>query len=400
MSHPFDKSSIENISGTGFISNNTVTLLYKGSESFECIFSSIEKATDFISLQFYIFRNDETGKELAGLLKKKAKEGIKVFILYDHFGSLWTPQSFWKDLAETGIRIRASRPFVWSSPLHYPHRDHRKLIIIDGIKAFTGGFNIGNEYSGLYLKRKGKAWRDTGIMLEGPVASELFKTFQMTWQAMGGRHLILQKLLHRPLPDLLQDTLPVHLKNTSENSDLPVIPIFASSSRGRRKLRKLLYYSINNAQDSILLTTAYFIPSRRMLDSLEEAVNRGVTVKLLLSGRSDVAAAHYAGRSFYERLLNRGVKIFNYQGEVLHAKSYIFDGCWSIVGSANLDFLSLRRNDEGNVGILNEDFGKRMKCVFEEDIESSVEIKEETWKKRLLSDRLKEMFFVLFRRKL
>ncbi|MBI5193520.1 MAG: hypothetical protein HZA08_08790 [Nitrospirae bacterium] len=400
MIHPFDKSSIENISGNRFIGGNTVTLLYKGSESFECIFSSIEKAQDFISLQFYIFRNDETGRELAGLLKKKVQEGIKVFILYDHFGSFWTPQGFWKELAGAGIRIRVSRPFVWSSPLHYPHRDHRKLIIIDGIKAFTGGFNIGNEYSGLYLRKRGKAWRDTGIMLEGQVASELFKTFQMTWQAMGGRHLILQKLLHKPLPELFKDTLPLPSSNPYESNGLPVIPIFASSSRGRRKLRKLLYYSIHNAKESILLTTAYFIPSRRMLDSLEEAVNRGVNVKLLLAGRSDVAAAHYAGRSFYERLLNRGIKIYNYQGEVLHAKSYVFDGCWSIVGSANLDFLSLRRNDEGNVGILDEDFSKRMKCVFEEDIESSIEIKEETWKKRPLSDRLKERFFVMFRRRL
>lgn len=400
MRHTFDKSSIENISGTRFIGGNTVTLLYKGEESFECIFSSIEKAQDFISLQFYIFRNDETGRELAGLLKKKAREGIKVFILYDHFGSFWTPQSFWKDLAVAGIRIRASRPFVWSSPLHYPRRDHRKLVIIDGVKAFTGGFNIGNEYSGFYLRKKRKAWRDTGIMLEGPVASELFKTFQMTWQMMGGRYLILQKLLHKPLPELLKNTPPLQYNNPSESNGLHVIPIFASSSRGRRKLRKLLYYSINNARESILLTTAYFIPSRRMLYSLEEAVNRGVTVKLLLAGRSDVAAAHYASRAFYERLLNKGVNIYNYQGEVLHAKSYLFDGCWSIVGSANLDFLSLRRNDEGNVGILDEDFGCKMKCVFEEDIESSVEIKEETWGKRPFSDRLKERFFVLFRRRL
>ena len=121
----------------------------------------------------------------------------------------------------------------------------------------------------------------------------------------------------------------------------------------------------------------------------------------LVSGKSDVPPAHYAGRAFFSWLLKRGIiRIYNYHGEVLHAKSYVFDGCWSIVGSANLDFLSLRRNDEGNVGILDEEFGKRMICVFEEDLESSIEIKEEEWGKRPLSERMKERFFVLFKRKL
>lgn len=123
-------------------------------------------------------------------------------------------------------------------------------------------------------------------------------------------------------------------------------------------------------------------------------------MKLLLSGKSDVPPAHYAGRAFFSWLLKRGIRIYNYHGEILHAKSYVFDSCWSIVGSPNLDFLSLHRNDEGNVGILDEGFGKRMICVFEEDLESSVEIKEDEWEKRPLSDRLKERFFVIFKRKL
>jgi cardiolipin synthase len=165
-------------------------------------------------------------------------------------------------------------------------------------------------------------------------------------------------------------------------------------------MRKLLYYSINHAKESILLTTAYFTPSRRMLVALEGAVGRGVTVKLLLPGISDVPAVLYAGRAFFTRLLKRGIKIYNYQGEVLHAKSYVFDGCWSIVGSANLDFLSLRWNDEGNVGILDADFGKRMICVFEEDLKNSVEIREEEWRNRPLSERILEWVFALIRRRL
>ncbi len=397
MGLTFDKSSIEEIYGSTFADGNTVSLLYKGMESFKAIFSSIEKAQSLIALQFYIFRNDETGTELADLLRKKAKEGVRVFILYDHFGSLWTPKSFWNDLASAGVNIRASRPFIWSSPFLYTRRDHRKLIIIDGIKAVTGGFNIGNEYRGFHLRHKRKPWRDTGIILEGPVVSELFRTFRVTWEAMGGKPISLPASLPA-LP--INPSSQYQYNDTDQSNGLSAIPIFASSARGRRKFRKLLYYSINNAKDNILITTAYFIPTIRMLYTLEKAVNRGVTVKLLLSGKSDVPPAHYAGHAFFSWLLKRGIRIYNYHGEVLHAKSYVFDGCWSIVGSANLDFLSLRRNDEGNVGILDEGFGKRMICVFEEDLESSIAIKEEEWGKRPLSERMKERFFVLFKRKL
>jgi len=393
----YNKPAIEKILGLPFIENNYVRLLKSGKEIFETIFDSITNAKHIICIEFYIFKNDDTGKRLSELLKEKARQGIKVYILYDHFGSLWTPKSFWNDLASAGVKIMASRPFIWSSPFHYTRRDHRKLIIIDGIKAITGGFNIGNEYRGFHLRHKRKPWRDTGIILEGPVVSELFRTFRMTWEALGGKPISLPASLPA-LP--INPNSQYQYNDTHQSNGLSAIPIFASSARGRRRFRKLLYYSINHAKDNILITTAYFIPTIRMLYTLEKAVSRGVTVKLLLSGKSDVPPAHYAGRAFFSWLLKRGIRIYNYHGEILHAKSYVFDGCWSIVGSANLDFLSLRRNDEGNVGILDEGFGKRMICVFEEDMESSIEIKEEEWGKRPLSERMKERFFVLFKRKM
>jgi cardiolipin synthase len=387
MAVTFDGPSVEEISGSRFTRGNRVKLLYKGKDSFNAIFETVEKAKELICLQFYIFRNDETGTELAGLLKKKSGEGVKVFILYDHFGSIGTPRRFWKELTEAGIAIRASRPFKWSSPFHYAHRDHRKLLIIDGLRAFTGGLNIANEYRGFHLRRK-KAWRDTGIILEGPVVPELFETFRKAWQMWKGQ----------PIP--FPEASGILSESHAPAGSLPVITIFASSAKGRRKMRKLLYYSIANARKSILMTTAYFTPSRRMLYSLEEAVRRGVEVKLLLPGESDVPAAFYAGRAFFSRLLRAGVKIFSYQGEVLHAKSYVFDGCWSVVGSANLDFQSLRWNDEGNVGILDEGFGKEMIAVFEEDITRSVEIDRGTWEERPFFEKIKERFFVIFRRRL
>jgi cardiolipin synthase len=383
----FDRSSIEKISGTQFTEGNRVQLLYKGRDSFHAIFESARNAKKLICLQFYIFRNDETGTDLADLLKKKAREGIQVYILYDHFGSIGTPRRFWDELSAAGINLRASRPFKWSSPFHYVHRDHRKLLIIDCTRAFTGGLNIANEYRGFHLRRK-RGWRDTGIILEGPIVPELFVTFQKAWQTWGGPPIPLSEMPGCQIPPRAPEV------------PLPVITIFASSSKGRRRMRKLLYYGITHAQRSILLTTAYFTPSRRMIDILEEAVQRGVEVKLLLPGETDVPAAFYAGRAFFSRLLKSGIRIFAYQGEVLHAKSFVFDGCWSIVGSANLDFQSLRWNDEGNVGILDEGFGREMTAVFEEDVAHAREIQRSEWARRPLFEKIKERFFVLFRRRL
>ncbi|WP_333654359.1 phospholipase D-like domain-containing protein [Dissulfurispira sp.] len=385
MADTFTTHAIEKIFKGKFSSATNIQLLWKGNESFTTIFDAIRNAEKLICLEFYIFRNDETGTDLSELLKQKSREGVNVYLLYDHFGSFGTPGSFWKDMKNAGIKIRASRPFKWTSPFNYVHRDHRKLVVIDNKKAFTGGLNIANEYSGFHLRTKGRGWRDTGIMLEGPIVDDLFKAFKKWWYIWGGE--------------------PIEISNfkfqiSNLKDGIPAIPLFVSSARGRRRMRRLLYYSINHAQKSIALTTAYFTPSRRMVETLENAVNRGVSVRLLVPGISDVPAASYAGRAFFSRLLKAGVEIYNYTGEILHAKTYIFDDCWSVIGSTNLDFQSLRYNDEGNVGILDADFAAQMNEIFEDDLKHSIRLNLEEWHKRPLKEKLKEYFFSFFRRRL
>ncbi|MDI6744634.1 MAG: phospholipase D-like domain-containing protein [Thermodesulfovibrionales bacterium] len=380
----FEIPEIEKLYGGSFTGGNSVRLLWKNGELFKAIFNSIASAERFICLEFYIFRNDETGIELAELLKKKAAEGVRIYIIYDHFGSFGTPRKFWAGLKQAGIHVMASHPFKWTAPLHYARRDHKKLILIDGGKVFTGGLNIANEYRGYYFKRHKEPWRDTGIMLEGPIAGTLMSEFKKSWLLWGGKQIESRNAS----------------RVTRNGNGLPVLPIFASSSRGRRKLRRLLYYSINHSRKSVLLTTAYFTPSRRMIDMLSEAVKRGAIVRLLLPLKSDVLAADYAGRASFTKLLKAGVQMYAYKDRILHAKTAVFDGCWSIIGSANLDFQSLRRNDEGNVGILDENFGQKMTDVFEEDIKSSVAIELEEWIKRSFCEKIKERFFALFRRRL
>lgn len=380
---PFTRPNIEKIYGSRFIDGNSVELLWKHRETFEQIFNAVREARHLICLEFYIFRNDETGTELAEILKEKAREGIKVYILYDHFGSIGTPSSFWNELRKAGAEVRASHPFRWTLKgiRDYLHRDHRKLIIIDNSTAFIGGLNIANEYRGFHLKKK-EPWRDTGIIIKGPAAFDLLKTFKKAWLTWGGRQF--KDSLSEPLPQ----------------GDLPVIAIFAHSNKGRRKLRRLLYYSINHARKNISITTAYFTPSRRMIETLIAAKARGVRVRLLVPGISDVPAAYHAARAFFGKLLKAGVEIYEYQGQILHAKSYIFDESWCVVGSANLDFQSLRWNDEGNAGILDSGFAAKMHEVFENDIAHSQRLTIDEWKNRPFKNKALEWFFSLFRRRL
>ncbi len=332
---------------------------------------------------------------------------MNVYLLYDHFGSIGTPGRFWREMRRAGIQIKASHPFKWTAPFRYVHRDHRKLIVIDLQKAFTGGLNIANEYSGFHLRRRSRGWRDTGILLEGPIVKELFQTFRRSWHTWGG------KKIHAPDPEdghppdahffdgKEKEDLPRDLSSVSDCcGNLPALPIFVYSGRGRKRMRNLLRYSINHAVATASLTTAYFTPSRRMIAMMENAVRRGVKVRLLVPGKSDVPAASYAGRAFFTRLLKAGIEISTYQKEMLHAKTYLFDGDWAIIGSTNLDYQSLMYNDEGNIGILDPVFGSKMTDIFAEDLSHSVKIDLETWQKRPFLEKVMEHFFALFRKRL
>jgi cardiolipin synthase len=375
------KSTIENILGLSFTQGNKVKLLKSGEETFTLILEAVSGARSNICIEFYIFKDDDTGKKLAEALKRKAKEGVNVYLLYDHFGSFLTSRRFWSDLKRSGIHVKVSHPFRWSAPRGYIYRNHKKLLLIDGQTAFLGGFNIADEYHG-YFKKRTKLWRDTGVYLEGPIASKLLSIFMKSWSTWKGRPIRTD-----PLPQ-------------ASTGSIPVIPVFASSRRAKRRMRKLYTYSIKNAQENISLTTPYFIPGRKILKALINTSRRGVDCRLLLQGETDVRSVYYAGRRYYRRLLKAGVKIYNYKGSILHAKTAVFDGYWSIVGSTNLDSQSLRRNEESNAGILDRDFSGYMNEVFQNDLENSIEINAEKWKERPLYEKLLEKLFYLIMRRL
>ncbi len=379
---PFEKSAIEQILALPFTEDNHVRLLDNGNETFQAILDAISAAKNIICIEFYIFKDDTTGRKIAALLKEKARQGVSIYLLYDHFGSFLTARTFWSDLKRSGIHVRISQPFRWSAPRGYLSRNHKKLLLIDGKIAITGGFNIADEYHG-YFKKKTEVWRDMGIYLEGPIAVTMLHLFNKSWTTWKGE----------TITSSLKNALPV-------KGGVSVIPIFASKGRTRRRLRRLLLYSIKSAKKDIYLTSAYFIPGRRILKAMVQASKRGVTVKLLLPGRSDLTAVLYAGRRHFKKLLTAGVEIYTYQGAILHSKTAVFDDTWSIIGSTNLDYQSLRRNEESNVGILDSDFNSHMKDVFLNDLKESVKINADSWAKRPLYQKFLEHFFSLVMKKL
>jgi cardiolipin synthase len=369
-----DSSSIEEILKIPFSENNSVSLLKSGQDIFHSILEGISAAQRIICIEFYIFKDDETGRRLADLLKEKSMQGVDVFILYDHFGSLLTSGRFWADMKKAGIKFQVSHPLKLTSFRRNIYRDHKKLIIIDGLIAFTGGFNIADEYYG-YLRKKQKAWRDIGIRLEGPIVQILMDLFMKSWKRWKG------------------NPVSFDIKTHGFEKGVKIIPIFASTPGARRRMRRLFIKSIRHAEESIFITTAYFLPGRRLLKALQQAAARGVKLKLLLPGKSDVVSVYYASRAHYRRLLRAGVEIYNYQGTVLHSKTAVFDGRWSIIGSTNLDLQSLRRNDEGNVGILDKKFADSLIKVFNTDLEKAVRIDLDTWSERPLHQKILEKVF-------
>ena len=374
------RRTLENVAQAAFLNRNSLQVLKDGHLAFEEVFLALEKAARFICLDFYIFRDDETGWSLAESLARKSREGVRVYLIYDHFGCLTTSRRFWQFLQSHGAKILPFHPFQWTNPNLYFHRDHRKLVVIDGGVAFTGGLNVGDEYRG-YLRKKITGWRDTGVLLRGPIAGAMFEAFKRSWMECQGERI--------------EDSPGEPGRESGQ--DVAMLPLFSSSRKSMVTMRQLLEFSVHSASKSIHLTMAYFIPTRKFLRVLVKAARRGADVKIILPGQSDLHLVAYVSRTYYKTLLREGVQIYHYQPRVLHAKTMVFDSHWSIVGSANLDSRSLNYNYECGVGILDEGVGEEMERVFQHDLNDSVSVTEDDLSRWPLHERALGTFFSYFR---
>jgi cardiolipin synthase len=376
--------------GTPLVVGNRVVLLQDGKATYEAMLAAIAGAKDHINMETYIIEDDEVGKRFADALIEKQRRGVQVNFIYDSVGSIKTPREFFKRMADSGIAVleyNPVNPLTAKAGWDVNQRDHRKLLVADGQIAFLGGINISSVYSGSsgsFDRQAPKSakqpqgpqppWRDTHLGVEGPVVAHFQKLFLATWESQKGKPLAQR----RYLPDL-----------TAKGKEV-VRAIGSSPDDGYSLIYATLISAIRNAESTVYVTNAYFVPDSQMLAALKEAARRGVDVKLILPSKSDSWLVLNAGRSYYSDLLEAGVKIYERRDQLLHAKTAVIDGVWSTVGSTNLDWRSFLHNQEVNAVILGPEFGGQMRTVFEADLAQSNAITLQQWERRSPSSRLRE----------
>ena len=374
---------IESIGGSPLVAGNKVALLIDGPATYAAMLKAIEHAKDHINLETYIFEDDEVGNRFADLLLQKQSEGVQVNLIYDSLGCLNTSKTFFERLRKGGVQTLEYNPINPAKARNkwlLTNRDHRKILIVDGTIAFTGGVNISRVYSSSSISSEHReatidqAWRDTHVQIEGPAVAELQKLFLDTWARQKAPELANRNYF--PAPE-------------REGKDL--VEVVGSAPGQENRITYIMYVSaFIYAQNSIHLTNSYFVPDKQTIKALRDAAGRGVDVKIILPGSNDELTVFYAGRSHYKYLLKSGVKLYERKGAMLHAKTAVIDGVWSTVGSTNMDLWSFLRNDEVNAVILGRDFAADMEAMFERDVENSHPIRLEDWEKRPFSERAKE----------
>jgi cardiolipin synthase len=340
---------------------NQLTFIHNGWHFFQSLYAAIRLAKSFILIEFYIIRNDQTGDAFAALLAEAVRRGVRVMLIYDYIGCIETPADYFRNMARQGIELMPFNVPSFRRGLRwFDRRDHRKMVIIDGNLAFLGGFNVGDEYSG--LAQSPYRFHDIGFSISGSAVRELVSIFSETWQMEEG------KLPALPLP------------RDDENSPLiqheqgNVTIVSGGPLNRRSSIHNAFLLNIASASEEILIATPYFIPDPRVIRSLLRAARRGNRVRLLLPARSDIPLIRLLGRSFYSVLLGEGIEIYEMEHEILHAKVMLIDGKQAVIGSANLDQRSFHRNFEINLIIDDEAFGTQIQSKFLEDFRNSRQI--------------------------
>lgn len=360
-----------------FLSLNHIKLLLNGENKFPDVIKALEAAKSTIHIQYYIYDNDEIGNRIKSILMRKAKEGVKVRFIYDDFGSNGLKKRWVRELEQAGVEIYPFYKiyFVFlASRLNY--RNHRKLIIVDGQTGFTGGINVSDKYINGENNKK-LYWRDTHVMIEGPAVLNLQYHFLADWNFCSDQNLT---------PD--NEIFPVPIRRP----DFTMLTQIAVSGPDYPRADVMLSYftAIANAEEKVYITTPYFIPNNSIYDAIKKAALSGCDVRLLVPGISDSKTVNYATQSYFEPLLECGVRIYLYQKGFVHSKTIVIDNTLSMVGSANIDFRSFDLNFELNTIIYDQAFGEKMTEVFLQDLEDAEEVNYTQWMQRSTGRQLLE----------
>ena len=383
-------AAMQELGAPPLLTGNGVDLLIDGPRTYRAMFGAIEQARSYIFVESFIFEEAVEGdRHLSDLLKQASARGVHVYVVYDAVGSLTTDKEFLADLTQAEVTLCEFNPL---NPLDerfsgVNQRDHRKIVVVDGVQAFAGGVNFSHAYriASKQAKRGGfskqeaidEGWRDTHIALRGTASKQLESLFRDTWSRAkcGGE-------------------LPAFSPQAVKGGDTLVQIVPSTPDDERNVIYATLLSVVTYAQKSIDITMAYFVPDDALEGALRDAAKRGVKVRLILPSYSDFSGVFYAGRAHYDELLETGVEIYELETAFLHSKSIVVDGVWSSIGSTNFDWRSFVHNDEISVCVIDEGFARQMNQAFTTDLADSKQITLATWKKRGFAERFKEMMWL------
>ncbi len=357
------------------ITGNRVDLLIGGDEAYPRMLAAVARARRLVWLEVYQFWDDAVGRLFTSALVERAQAGVDVRVLVDAWGAAQSAGGLLEALREGGVKVTTAFDL---NPLQRAYRwfwrDHRKLLVVDGAVAFTGGMNIGLPYAS--KSHGGQGWEDLQLEVEGPAVRSLSRLFEKVWRKSHGA----------PID---------HAPDARTGGDEVVRVLANHVARSRKEIRHAYLVAFRRAERSVVIANAYFLPSPRMLRALLSAARRGVRISVFLPGKSDIPAFQLASRARYGRLLAAGARIFELDDAMLHAKAAVVDGVWTTVGSCNFDAWSMHRNLELNVAVLGRGMAKRVEDHLSTLVPRCREVALEDWRRTGWATRLLQLLCLL-----
>ena len=350
-----------------------VTILQNGDAFYPAMLDAIRKAEDSVNFEVYIFEPDEIGRQFMDAFKDRARAGVEVRLMLDGIGGIKMRKRYRDELTEAGVKVARFRPFGLRNLVRVYKRTHRRAIVIDGRIGFTGGAAVSKKWKGNVTNDH--EWRDSMTRVTGPMVGGIQSAFAASWVYCTGEVIAGSRFF----PAVERGAGPCGLAVVSSPSD------------ALQPIRLLFWLSYTNARRRLWISNSYFIPDRRLRDAVIERARSGVDTRVLVPGnQTDAIPVQKAGRTYYEELLTAGVRIFEYEPAMMHAKTLVVDGAWSVVGSSNLDERSMEINEENVLGIADAAFARSIEEGLTADFARSKEILLEEWRKRSVLQRCME----------
>jgi len=377
VGNPTFAKTLAAYAGTGVVGGNRVEVLLNGDEIFPAKLRVIKTARKTINYAQYVWEEGEPSEAIANALAERCRGGLQVNILLDAVGALSMPADYRQRMVAAGCKVESFRPLGPFAIDKVNYRNHRRILVADGLVGITGGSGTSGKWGG--NGRQADHWRDTDIWVEGPVVEQLQGAFAENWLevtgiALGGA-----------------DYFPA---STQQKGQVAAQVVRSSPAGGSAAMYTMYLLAMNSAKSSIDITNPYFLPDEKMIDTLVKTARRGVRVRLLLPGAIDHNLVRQASRSELGRLLLAGVQIYEYRAALLHAKTMVVDGQWVTVGSTNLDHRSFGLNDEVNLVVYDGGVAQRLERVFVDDLTRSQQVTYGSWKDRGLASRFLEMISI------